>query len=105
MRRILSGVIKHPPFGQTVLSAALTFSRLVFCFRGNEDARTPVGCTPCRIVPQGWSVEFRLMYRGELPAQGSGGGRLREKHAIRKAIHKQLAVQWRENPVLSFLVG
>jgi hypothetical protein len=102
MRRILSGVIKHPPFGQTVLSAALTFSRLVFCFRGNEDARTPVGCTPCRIVPQGWSVEFRLMYRGELPAQGSGGGRLREKHAIRKAIHKQLAVQWRENPVLSF---
>jgi hypothetical protein len=32
MRRILSGAIEHPHFGQTVLSASLTFSRLIFCF-------------------------------------------------------------------------
>jgi hypothetical protein len=52
---------------------------------------------------QGETVEFRLIYRGQLPAQasGGGGGRLREKHVIRKAIHKQLAVLWKENPVLS----
>ena len=49
-------------------------------------------------------MEFRLIYRGQLPAQKSGGGhgkRLQEKHAIRKVIHKQLAVLWKENPVLS----
>jgi hypothetical protein len=34
MRRILSGAIEYPHFGHTVLSAALTFSRLIFCFRG-----------------------------------------------------------------------
>ncbi len=31
MRRILSGVIRHPHFGQTALRDALTFSRLIFC--------------------------------------------------------------------------
>lgn len=34
MRRILSGVIEYPHFGQTVLSDAITFSRLIFCFVG-----------------------------------------------------------------------
>jgi hypothetical protein len=34
MRRILLGAIEHPLFGQIVLSAALTFSRLIFGFRG-----------------------------------------------------------------------
>jgi hypothetical protein len=36
MRRILSGVIEHPHFGQTVLSDAMTFSRLIFCFWGTR---------------------------------------------------------------------
>jgi len=30
-RRSCAGVIEHPHFGQMVLSAALTFSRLIFC--------------------------------------------------------------------------
>jgi hypothetical protein len=34
MRRILSGGIAYPHFVQIVLSAALTFSRLIFCFWG-----------------------------------------------------------------------
>ncbi len=48
-------------------------------------------------------MEFRLIYRGKLPAQsGGGGGCLKEKHSIRKAIHKQLAALWKENHVLSY---
>jgi hypothetical protein len=48
-------------------------------------------------------LEFRLIYRGSLPAQnnGGGGGLSKEKHAIRKEINRQLAVLWQENPVLS----
>jgi hypothetical protein len=34
MRRILSGGIEYPHFGQRQLSAALTFSKLIFGFRG-----------------------------------------------------------------------
>jgi hypothetical protein len=34
MRRILSGVIRHPHFGQTALKDALTLSGLIFCFPG-----------------------------------------------------------------------
>jgi len=34
MRQILSGGIAYPHFVQIVLSAALTFSRLIFGFRG-----------------------------------------------------------------------
>lgn len=37
MRRILSGVIENPHFGQTVLRDAITFSRLIFCFWGTPD--------------------------------------------------------------------
>jgi hypothetical protein len=33
----LSGVIEQPHFGQTVLRAALTFSRLIFCFLGKRE--------------------------------------------------------------------
>ena len=40
MRRILSGVIEHPHFGQTVLRDAFTFSRLIFCFWGTRDSLT-----------------------------------------------------------------
>jgi len=48
-------------------------------------------------------MEFRLIYRGSLPAQnsGGGGGLSKEKHAIRKDLHKQLAVLWKEHPMLS----
>jgi hypothetical protein len=37
MRRILSGVIEQPHFGQTVLSDASTCSRLIFCFWGTRE--------------------------------------------------------------------
>jgi hypothetical protein len=47
-------------------------------------------------------VEFRLTYRGSLPAQGSGtgGSRLGAKHAIRKQFHSQLRELWQQHPVL-----
>jgi hypothetical protein len=47
-------------------------------------------------------MEFRLTYKGRLPAQsgGGGGGRLREKHLIRKDFHKQLRELWRQHPDL-----
>jgi hypothetical protein len=48
-------------------------------------------------------MEFRLVYKGPLPAQrgGSGGGRNTEKHQIRLALHGQLRTLWREHSVLS----
>jgi hypothetical protein len=47
-------------------------------------------------------VEFRLVYKGRLPAEGRGhdGGRIREKHEVRLQIHEQLKVLWREHPGL-----
>jgi hypothetical protein len=36
MRRIATGGIEHPHFGQVVLSDAITFSKLIFCFRGTR---------------------------------------------------------------------
>jgi hypothetical protein len=45
-------------------------------------------------------VEFRLVYQGPLRAAGSSGGRVSEKHAIRKTIHKQLANLWQVTPQL-----
>jgi hypothetical protein len=53
---------------------------------------------------EGNDVEFRLIYKGSLPAQasGGGGGRIPEKHSIRKQLHRQLNVLWKENLVLSF---
>src|SRR5258708_163486 len=45
-------------------------------------------------------VEFRLVYKGSLPAQSSGGSRILEKHAIRRQIHAQLRELWHTNIVL-----
>src|ERR1035441_423574 len=45
-------------------------------------------------------MEFRLIYRGHLPAEGRGGGRTKEKHLIRKEFHKQLRELWRQHPDL-----
>lgn len=41
-------------------------------------------------------MEFRLSYRGEL----KGNGEPAHKHAIRRAIHTQLAELWRQPPLL-----
>jgi hypothetical protein len=47
-------------------------------------------------------MEFHLIYQGQLPAAGQGGGKTRtpEKHAIRKVLHKQLASLWNSHPFL-----
>lgn len=47
-------------------------------------------------------MEFRLVYEGPLKAVrgGSGGGRVSEKHAIRKVIHKQVKRLWEVAPHL-----
>lgn len=47
-------------------------------------------------------MEFRLVYRGPLPAQGAGTGtsRVPEKHAIRRQIHAQMRELWKQIPVL-----
>lgn len=51
-------------------------------------------------------VEFRLIYRGPLPAQGagSGGSRIADKHSIRRQIHAQMRELWRGHSVLGHLV-
>jgi hypothetical protein len=41
-------------------------------------------------------VNFRLIYRGPLPAQGKGDSRAREKQSIRKALHPQLRELWNQ---------
>lgn len=46
---------------------------------------------------KGLEMEFRLIYRGPLPAQGSGDSRAPEKQAIRKALHPQLKELWNQN--------
>jgi hypothetical protein len=45
---------------------------------------------------EGVKVEFRITYRGPLPAQGSDS-RVREKQAIRKVLHPQLKELWNQN--------
>jgi hypothetical protein len=45
-------------------------------------------------------VEFRLVYKGSLPAEGRSGGRSREKQNIRKIFHPQLAELWKRNDKL-----
>jgi hypothetical protein len=45
-------------------------------------------------------VEFRLTYRGKLPAASSADSRAREKHLIRKQLHKQLRVLWGDHRAL-----
>jgi len=42
-------------------------------------------------------MEFRIVYRGPLPAQGSGDSRAKEKQAIRKYLHPQLKEWWSQN--------
>ena len=50
----------------------------------------------------GIEVQFRLVYQGQLPAaknQGRGT-RTKEKHEIRRVLHKQLAMLWKTHPLL-----
>jgi hypothetical protein len=42
-------------------------------------------------------MEFRIVYRGALHAQGKADTRAREKHAIRKYLHPQLKEFWEQN--------
>jgi hypothetical protein len=53
-------------------------------------------------VAEGDVVEFRLIYRGKLPAQGAGSGqsRIDEKHAIRRQLHRQLRELWHTHTTL-----
>lgn len=46
-------------------------------------------------------MQFRLVYQGKLPAAGSSATRNKEKHEIRKTLHKQLSELWRRQPILS----
>jgi hypothetical protein len=58
----------------------------------------------CPEDEEGLSVEFRLIYKGRLPSQGSGGGsNVAEKHGIRRQFHLQLKELWRTNVVLERL--
>lgn len=47
-------------------------------------------------------MEFRLMYEGPLKAASNSNTRVKEKHAIRKQFHTQLAELWRNVPQLQF---
>ena len=46
-------------------------------------------------------MQFRLVYQGKLPSAGRSESRIKEKHAIRKVLHKQLAQLWQCQPILS----
>ena len=45
-------------------------------------------------------MEFRLIYEGPLPAQSGSDARIKEKHAIRRALHQQLRQVWQQFPFL-----
>ena len=47
-------------------------------------------------------MEFRLIYKGSLPAQGAkAGSRVKEKHVIRRQLHPQLRELWHGDQLLS----
>lgn len=50
--------------------------------------------------PKGTEVEFRLIYRGKLPAASDGDTRASVKHQIRRQIHPQLRELWNQHPLL-----
>lgn len=54
---------------------------------------------------EGVEMQFRLVYRGPLPAQSNSEGRLREKHHIRRVLHAQLRQLWSTQSGLKGLVS
>lgn len=46
---------------------------------------------------KGHVVEFRLIYRGRLPAASASSTRNTDKHRIRPEFHKQLKILWQEH--------
>src|ERR1022692_2490033 len=46
------------------------------------------------------SVQFRLIYQGPLKATSASERRVKEKHEIRRVLHKQLAILWERHPLL-----
>ncbi len=53
------------------------------------------------VTDQEAEVQFRLVYRGRLPAQSQSNIRTEDKHRIRKLFHKQLREFWNNHPFLS----
>lgn len=45
-------------------------------------------------------LDFRLIYDGQLPAEGGSGGKTKYKQLIRKELHKQLGELWKQHPDL-----
>lgn len=45
-------------------------------------------------------VQFRLVYQGKLHAASPSETRVKEKHAIRKSLHRQLSELWKVRPFL-----
>jgi hypothetical protein len=51
-------------------------------------------------------VEFRLVYRGPLPASSAGDTKALAKHTIRQKLHPQLRELWHQHPMLkAFIEG
>ena len=48
-------------------------------------------------------MEFRLIYQGKLPAASQSNTRSKQKHEIRKVLHKQLAELWGKDAELRAL--
>jgi hypothetical protein len=46
-------------------------------------------------------MRFTLTYAGPLPAAGNKSTRAKEKWAIRRVLHPQLAVLWQTHPVVT----
>lgn len=49
---------------------------------------------------EGQVLEFRLTYKGPLPADQGTGNKAKYKHLIRKHFHKQLRELWKQHPSL-----
>lgn len=49
---------------------------------------------------EGVPVEFRLVYRGKLPAASASNLRMTWKHTIRRELHRQLKAWWQIHPEL-----
>ena len=46
-------------------------------------------------------MQFRLTYQGKLHAQSGSNSQVKEKHEIRRVLHKQMVRLWEGHPFLS----
>lgn len=85
VRRILSGVIRHPHFGQTALRDALTVSRLIF-FRGTREIVSRYRAERADLYSDDVVIQYSKAMNADVPyqtypAMANAGTLLLQRHS------------------------